>query len=261
MTPRSIAGINKLPEDEKREIYLRFVPQVLLQRYDINPDLTDKDGRSLARLRCEAGSTDVELDLRHAVDAEDPLLYAHLTDTVNAQIHVLMYIVNDPASERFDIDRLPDGTPTEFGFAARNVEAEIQAMEAGLAPGQVRRGLRILRFTIEAFEGFVESLGHSVYFVEPLFYHNAVIFERYGFGYQSGLRLMDEIHIGFQPGGGLFELLDGSSPFRRRGMERSVRGRSWAVHDGILRRPFSGVTMYKRIGKHAGVGTFPLAVW
>ena len=104
------------------------------------------------------GSTDFVIDLRHEFDAEDPLFFAHLTDAMNAQIHVLLYIVNDPHSERFDVDRMPDGRKTQFGLELRNLQAEQAAMLAGLAPGQIRRGLRSLAHTIPTFEAFVESV-------------------------------------------------------------------------------------------------------
>ncbi len=261
MSPYSIAGINMLPQDEKHAIYRRFIPQEVLARFHIAADLTDGEGRSLVTFRCSEGATDVVVDLRHRFDAPDPLLYAHLTDTINGQVHVLLYIVNDPESPRFDVDRMPDGTPTEFGTFRRNVAAEEAAMAAGLAPGQVRRGLRMLHHSIAAFEAFVTSLGHEVYFVEPLAYHNAVVFERYGFAYQQGRRPMESIDAGFRPGGELLAHLDDSSPFRRPGMESSIRGRSWALHDGILGRPFTDVTMYKRVGQHAGINTFPDGQW
>jgi len=88
-----------------------------------------------------------------------------------------------------------------------------------------------------------------------LFYHNAVIFERYGFRYQKGRRLMERIEQGFQAGGDLLPLLDGSTPFRQPEAANSIRLRSWAIHDGILGEPFTNVTMYKESGKHAGVST------
>jgi hypothetical protein len=223
--------------------------------------LVDVGGRSLAVFRCAEGSTDVVVSLRHESDAPDPLLYVHLSDTITGQVHVLLYVVNDPESPRFDVDRMPDGAPTEFGTFRRNLMAEIAAMKAGLAPGQVRRGLRMLRHSVQAFEEFVISLGHEVFFVEPLAYHNAVVFERYGFAYVEGRRLMSRIQEGFQPGAELMARLDGSTPFRCPGAERSIRGRSWAVHDGILGEPFTGVTMYKRVGEHAGVDTFPGGEW
>jgi hypothetical protein len=261
MTPRSIGAINRLPEAQKRGIYSRFIPQALLEHFEIPPSFKDDEGRDLLSIRCRAGTSDVTVDLRHAHGAVDPLLYAHLTDTLNGQIHVLLYIVNDPHSPRFNVDRMPDGTPTEFGSERRNIPAEIAAMEAGLAPGQVRRGLRMLKHSIAAFEDFVASLNHDLYFNEPLFYHNAVVFERYGFAYQQGRRLMAEIQAGFEPDGILTRRLDGSSPFRQPTARSSIRGRSWAIHDGILGRPYTDVTMYKRRGTHAGLNTFPDATW
>jgi hypothetical protein len=261
MTPRSIGAINRLSEAQKRAIYSRFIPQALLDQFDIPPTFEDDAGRDLLSLRCRSGTSDVTVDLRHVYGAIDPLLYAHLTDTLNGQIHVLLYIVNDPHSPRFDVDRMPDGTPTEFGSEQRNIPAEIAAMEAGLAPGQVRKGLRILKHSIAAFEDFVASLNHDLYFNEPLFYHNAVVFERYGFAYQKGRRLMEEIQAGFEPDGVLTRRLDGSSPFRHPSARTSIRGRSWAIHDGILGKPFTEVTMYKRCGEHARLNTFPGGTW
>jgi len=259
--PLSIAGINRLPQDEKESIYGGLIPRELLERFGIGPDLRDAAGRRLAEFRCEPGATDVVVALRHEVEAEDPVLYAHVTDTVSGQIHVLLFIVNDPTAPRFDVDRMPDGRPTHFGVLRRNLAAEEAAMRAGLAPGQVRRGLRLLTPAIAAFEGLVARLGHTLYFVEPLFYHNAVLFERYGFGYQRGRRMMEGIHAGFQPGGGLALQLDGSTPFRPPGAGETIRGRSWAIHDGILGYAFEGVTMFKHVGRSLTVSTFPDGVW
>jgi hypothetical protein len=134
-------------------------------------------------------------------------------------------------------------------------------MQAGLSPGQVRRGFRLARPASEAFEEFIVSLGHDMFFVEPLYYHNAVIFERYGFSYQMGKRQMDNIHTGFREGGELWQRLDESSPFRSPQAANSIRLRSWAIHDGILGEPFTNVTMYKRVGKSAGINTAPGCKW
>jgi hypothetical protein len=260
MPPSTIGGINLLPETEKRAVYARYIPVVLLEKYRI-PPLTSATGYNLLQFRFASGSTDVEMHLFHQADFPDPILYAHLTDTLNGQIHVLLYILNDPDSPRFDVDKMPDGSPTKFGTLRRNLEAEKSAMDHGLAPGQVRRGLRMLGQAVEAFEGFVTALGHDIYFVEPLYYHNAVIFERYGFTYQMGKRLMDSIQAGFQPGGDLSQALDGSSPFRQPNAASGIRLRSWAIHDGILGEPFTNVTMYKRVGKSAEVNTTPGCNW
>ncbi len=258
MSPSTIGGINKLPEDEKRAIYARYIPKELLQKFDISDPTHNKE---LLRFHFAAGASDVELILFHKPDFPDPVLYAHLTDTVNGQIHVLLYVLNDPNAPRFDVDRMPDGSPTKFGILKRNLEAELAAMNVGLSPGQVRKGLRLLQSATAAFEEFVTSLGHDMYFVEPLYYHNAVIFERYGFNYQVGKRQMESIQAGFQEGGELGQKLDNSNPFRSSEAADSIRLRSWAIHDGILGEPYTNVTMYKRVGKTAGINTTPGCKW
>jgi hypothetical protein len=258
--PYTIGGINLLPDDEKRRIYCDLIPDELLQRFGIDRSFADAQGRPLVRAKWAPGNPSVELSLFHQADFPDPILYGHLTDTLTGQVHVLLYILNDPASERFDVDRQPDGRPTRFGTLTRNLEAERASLEAGLSPGQVRRGLRLLTPAIQSFEGFVQELGHDTYFVEPLYYHNAVIFERYGFAYQQGRKLMERIHAGFLDGGELLARLDGST-FRRKEASNSIRLRSWAIHDGILGEPYTNVTMYKRVGRHAGVSTTGNVPW
>ena len=254
----TIGSINKLPDDEKRVIYARSIPKELMERFNL-PDLVDQ--QDLLQFRFAEGSSDVEMRVYHQARFPDPVLYAHLSDTLNGQIHVLLYILNDPESPRFDVDRMPDGSPTRFGTQQRNLEAEQAAMNYGLAPGQVRGGLRLLRPATAAFEQFVASLGHEIYFIEPLYYHNAIISERYGFAYQMGKRRMEKIHAGFQPGGEYHQQLDGTNPFRSVAASNSIRLRSWAIHDGILGEPYTNVTMYKQVGKSAELSTTPGCAW
>jgi hypothetical protein len=75
---------------------------------------------------------------------------------------------------------------------------------------------------------------------------------------------MDDIHREFQPGGKLYQCLDDGFPFRRRDqahtVTHTVRGRAWAIHDGILDAldvHWDKIRMVKQIGRHAGVDTFP----
>jgi hypothetical protein len=258
MQPSTIGGINKFPENEKRAVYARYIPRELIEKFNL-PDLANN--QDLLQFRFAVGSSDVEMMLYHKPEFPDPILYAHLADTMNGQIHVLLYILNDPNSPRYNVDKMPDGSPTRFGIRIRNLDAEKAALEAGLSPGQVRHGLRLLHPAMNAFEGFVTSLGHDMYFVEPLYYHNAVIFERYGFSYQLGRRLMNEIHSGFAEEGVLKKKLDDSNPFRSSKASNSIRLRSWAIHDGILGEPFTNVTMYKRVGISANINTAPGCEW
>lgn len=258
MQPSTIGGINKLPEDEKREIYARYIPRELTEKFSLSNLTRD---RERLQFRFAAGSSDVEMLVYHQKDFPDPILYAHLADSMNGQIYVLLYILNDPSSPRFNVDKMPDGRPTQFGIRIRNIEAERAALQAGLSPGQIRRGLRSLRHALKAFEEFMSSLGHDMYYMEPLYYHNAVIFEHYGFSYQLGRRLMNEIQTGFAEGGELRKKLDDSNPFRSSSAANSIRLRSWAIHDGILGMPFTNVTMYKRVGESANINTAPDCKW
>ncbi|HET6595235.1 MAG TPA: hypothetical protein VFG81_06410 [Anaerolineales bacterium] len=258
MQPSTIGSINLLPDEEKRSIYARYIPGELIERFHL-PDLAKE--KDLLQFRFVEGSSDVEMRVYHQAGFPDPVLYAHLADTLSGQIQVLLYILNDPESPRFDVDRMPDGSPTRFGTLRRNLEAEQAAMEYGLAPGQVRRGLRLLRHATAAFEQFINSIGHDMYFIEPLYYHNAIISERHGFAYQMGKRRMEAIDAGFQEGGMFAQKLDDSNPFRSSHAANSIRLRSWAIHDGILGELFTNVTMYKQAGKSADISTTPGCNW
>jgi hypothetical protein len=156
---------------------------------------------------------------------------------------------------------MPDGRPTRFGIRIRNIEAEQAALKANLSPGQVREGLHVFRSAMEVFEEFIADLGHHMYYVEPLHYHNAIIFERHGFSYQMGRRKMENINLGFMEGGELTEKLDNSNPFRTPSARDSIRLRSWAIHDGVCGEPFTNVTMYKRVGVSAAINTAPDCKW
>ena len=259
--PSNISSINRLPYHQKREIYTRLIPHKLRERFHLSPYLVDKAGNDLVHLNCPPGSSSAEMTLHHQIHFRDPILYGHIADTITGQIHVLLYILNDPDSPRFDVDCLADGTQTQFGTECRNLKAEIAAMQAGLAPGQIRRGMGLLGPAIQTLEQFVDNLGNDLYFAEPLFYHNAILFERYGFSYEKGRRLVERIQAGFSPGGDLLPRLDGSTPFRCPEASNSIRLRSWAIHDGILGEPFTDVTMYKRVGRSAGLSTCPGCGW
>ncbi len=257
----TISSINKLPPEEKRKTYSRLIPPELLEMFKIKQSWLFSGQNRILTLKAPPGSTSVEMELRHEPDFPDPVLYGHMTDSLTSHVHVLLYILNDPSSPRFNVDRLPDGTSTTFGTGTRNIGAEIDAMRYGLAPGQVRKGLRLLGSAINAFEVFVNSLGQDLYYAEPLYYHNAVIFERYGFAYQQGKKRMERIQRGFSQDGDLIGSLGRDNPFRSPLTTNSIRLRSWAIHDGLLGEPFTNVTMYKQVGKHAGVNTVGDCDW
>ena len=257
----NIRGANLLPDPEKQATYAQLVPLPLFDRFHLKPPFIDNEGNNLFLLDCPLNSTDVEIKLYHRSGYEDPLLHGHISDTINGQVHVLLYILNDPDSPRFSVDRMPDGTPTQFGTNQRNLAAEEAAMRYGLAPGQIRRGLRMLGAAIQAFERFVQNLGASMFFADPLYYHNAILFERHGFAYEKGRRLMERIQRDFATGGALLPKLDGSTPFRQPEAAHSIRLRSWAIHDGLLGETYTNVTMYKIIGRSFDLDTSSGCVW
>jgi hypothetical protein len=259
--PSTIAGINQLEKKEKRAIFVRLVPTQLFDIFDLSETLIDPEGNDLVHLKAVPGSPVAEMAVYHRHGFRDPVVYGQITDTLNGQIHIMLYVINDPEAPRFDTDVMPDGSPTAFGVIQRNIPAEIAAMQAGLAPGQVRHGLRLMRHAANTFEDFAKFLGHDRYFTEPLYYHNAVLLERAGFAYLRGRRLMEKIDAGFAPGGEYRRLLDGSTPFRQPEAAESIRLRSWALHDNLLDEPFQDVTMYKVIGKHAGIQTSTCSAW
>lgn len=259
--PNSIREINDLPEPEKRAIYLTLLPDWLFTSYNLDHDNLTIDGQVAVRFRYPNGSRALEISVKRRPSDVDPILYLNMADTFNNQLLVLLVVVNDPDSERYNIDVDEHGNPSHLGTVGRNLSAEEAAMKAGLAPGQIRKGLRSFRQAVPLFEDFVRAMGHDMFLIEPLAYHNAIVFERYGFNYMRGYQEMVYINKEFQPGGELHRKLTPERVFRQLESWRTIRGRSWAIHDGILGHPFTGFQMYKRIGVNSRVNTFPDAQW
>lgn len=254
----SLRDINRLPEAVKEGIYRRLIPRPLFARFGICEDsLRGRDGCRKVRFICPEGLGLLRIEVRLHPEDRDCVFFVEIADTPFGQVELSFCLINDPAAPRFDIDRDPAGRENCFGTLRRNRAEELKAMQAGLSPNQVRRGLHFFSPFFEQFERFVADLGCGVIVAEPLSYNNAIRYERYGFDYTTGKQLMLWIDREFRPGGILFRRLDGSSPFRQPGMEKSVRGRSWAIHDGILERPWDGVKIYKVPGVDSGIDTFP----
>ena len=263
--PVSIHAINQFSQGAKKRLYRTLISPQLLTAYDINPiTWRGPDGEKHVMIVAPPEKGLVKIVVKDRADARDPLAYLELVDTSFNGINVVLLVLNDPNSPRFDIDISEDGEPTLFGTVHRNRAAEAAAKEAGLAPGQVRSGLRASRTAVQHLEAFMMMMGHQTYYGEPLTYAAAVLFERRGFSYISGRRLMEKIDAEFRPGGALYNALDGGTPFRQPDQANTVRGRAWAIHDGILEEigaHWDGLRMAKRLGYQTGVNTFPDAVY
>jgi hypothetical protein len=263
--PITLHQINMLPENAKRRVYRGLLPPELLDCYGIDPiKWSDVNGKSAIQLVAEAETGSLKIWVSNNGEIEDPFICIELSDNSFNGIDLNMLLLNDPDSPTFRTDIDETGRPTLFGTARRNLAEELRAMQAGLAPAQVRKSLGASRLVLQHLEVFFSILGHRAYFLEPLTYASAWVFERRGFAYARGHKLMDDIHKEFQPGGQLNRALDGSTPFRQPGQWRTVRGRAWAIQDGILDvidQKWDKLRMVKQIGSHAGVETFPGAVY
>ena len=252
--PGSISAINRLDEHEKRAIYRTLLPERLFINLgrDISSDYPD-----LVSIIAPESLGFVRIEVRVHPDDTDTVFFAELADTQFHQMELAFCIISDPAAPRFAVDVTEDGAVNWFASHGRNIPEELRAMESGLFPNQIRRGMRLFGEFFPLVERFTDSLGMEMIVAEPLTYDNAIRYERYGFDYLTGKRLMMEIDREFRPGGVLHSRLDGSTPFRMPGMERTVRGRSWAIHDGIMDEPWDEIQIYKMIGVNAGLNTFP----
>lgn len=265
VTPITIKQLNNLSEAIKRRVYRGLLSPALLTRFGVDPiTWMDSEKNELVTLKADSGSGVVFLSAQRTSSPTDEFFTLELADNAYNGIDLNLLVLSDPSAPRFETDYDADGNPTMFGTLRRNLEAEKNAKEAGLAPGQVRSGLSSSKGVFEQVESFLSTLGHRAYFLEPLTYASAQVFERRGFAYVRGHKLMDDIHREFQPGGRLHACLDGSTPFRQPDQWNSIRGRAWAIHDGVLSAldaNWDKFRMVKQIGKHAGVTTFPNAAY
>jgi len=231
-----IRRINQLSMVEKQGLYRVLVPPELFGRFKIHPlSLRGPSGSRSVRFYCPASDSVALIELKRDPSDPDPVFSIQISDSTDAQaLEWDFLIVNDPASPRFNIDQDAEGRDTLFGRASRNLPEENRALEAGLFPGQIRSGLRITRTVVQCLDLFARTFSVKSISLEALFYHNAIQYERLGFTYFEGFHRMRRIHEAFQPGGVLCRRLDDSTPFRRPGFHETIRGRSWAIHDGIL---------------------------
>lgn len=263
--PVTINALNRLPENFKHRLYRTLIPIQVLSEFDINPRTwKNPDKVPQVSLVAEAGSSSVKISAWYGHDPGNEFFNLELGDNSFNGIDLHFLIANNPTRQSFKTDFDGDGRETLFGTVHRNHLEEEKAMAAGLAPGQVREGLRSSQIVFTHIETFLTLMAHHAVFLEPLTYVSAWVFERRGFAYVKGHKLMDTIHKEFQPGGELHKALDDSTPFRQSDQWQTVRGRAWAIHDGILDvidKRWDDLRMVKQVGRHAGVNTSPGAAY
>jgi hypothetical protein len=140
--PVTIRQINRLPENAKRRVYRALLPPELLARFDINPiTWQGVDGNQHVVLKAEEETFVVSLSVRTTPSTADEFFYLEISDSALNSPNVNFLLLSDPSCPRFSTDYTEDGSATLFGTVSRNLAAEEQAMQAGLAPAQVRQGL------------------------------------------------------------------------------------------------------------------------
>ena len=259
--PVTLKALNSLPDNPKLRLYRTLIPIQVMAEFDINPRTwRNPDKLQQVNLDAEQGSDKVKISAWYGDDPQNEFFYLELADNQYNGIDLNFLIVSNPTGPKYRTDYDEEGMETLFGTVRRNLAEEEKAMRAGLAPGQIREGLRCSNIVFQHIETFLTMMAHHAFFLEPLTYVSAWIFEKRGFAYSKGHRLMDTIHREFQPGGELHKALDGSTPFRQPEQWKTVRGRAWAIHDGVLQvldRKWDDLKMIKQVGRHAGVNTFP----
>ena len=254
----SLKNLNNLPQSQKEQIYRALIPPLLLS--DARWRAPGHDA-PFQRYICPLGLGLVRIEVRRALTDKDCIFFMQAADTPYGQIELSLCIINDIDAQRFNIDTDPRGRDNCLGTLKRNFPEEIRAMNAGLCPHQVRPGLGMFRDFFFRFEQFVGRLGIDTIIAEPLSYNNAIQYEELGFRYISGCQLMTWIDREFRAGGVLAQRLDNSTPFRQPEMSLSVRGRSWAIHDGVLRKSWDGIKISKTVGARTVINTFPGHAW
>lgn len=265
-----IQQISRLDQSQKEGLYRILIPPSLYHLLGINPlNFYDSHGVKVVRFFCPKGDRACFVEIKFE-NHDDPVYSIQLSDSTD--ITVLEWdflVVNDMSSEKFKTHIDTEGKDTLFGWASRNLEEEQKAMEAGYFPGQTRKGMGLTKEVIYILDFFCKILGIKSIKLEALFYHNAITFERHGFSYFDGYKQMKRIHDLFQPGGKLSEKLDSTSPFRRPEFAQIVRGRSWAIHDGVLLNVeddqleggWVSPIMYRMVEKPRSMITFPNPIY
>jgi hypothetical protein len=258
----NIHAINQLDPDMKARIYSLLVPEKVFDICKIDSeDFLNPQGERVLKVVAPRQAGFAIIEVREHPDDHDCVYFLEIADTPFFKVEITFLIINDPHSTRFSTDIDDAGRRTKFGTARRNIPEEVRAMQAGLAPGQVRSGLHLLKDFMPLVLRFLSDMGQDMLVAEPLAYHDAIIFEKHGFNYVRGKKKMEQIDRGFQPGGELFSRLDGTTPFRQPGAEKTVRGRSWAIHDGILGESWRDIEMYRPLENPPRICTFPAWVY
>ncbi len=241
------AEINVLPSRVREEIYLRLVPDRLLAVVCLDRhDADGQRGHVPVRIAAPDGAAWARVELRAKPDDRDPAL---LLDIGHVGVRRARAVAR--ADQRSVGRRALPSTATRTVSTPCSAPSAATRSRSGAPwppgspparcdPGSACWGRCWSRWTTFAGSSGRSSTSWSRSSItRPSSTSDAAA------ATSSGASAWRQIHQGFQPGGDLHRRLDDSSPFRRRGLERTARGRSWAIHDGVLDDPWQGVKMFR----------------
>ena len=260
----SLARLAQQLPREQNERLRRVIPRRCFDHLArVDARLYGEDGESDAAFFGVVDPNASEAHLRAPAEkrGRDYALSLDLGEAGGGQLELGFVVVNDLLAPRFDIDVDEKGRAYAAGHrdaqpprGAPRPRSRPRAVPGPPRPADLRRA------PPACSRRSPRDLGYVAIHLEPLTYHNAVMYENYGFAYMTGRKRMKAIDAAFAPGGALRQACDGSTPFRRPDHADTARGRSWAIHDGVLAELDGDegleVKMVKVLGQDAGQRTF-----
>ena len=215
-----------------------WCPTSCFDRFGIDPaTLCDRDGARLVRVTAPADKPWARVEVRSSAEDRDPALLVDVEMSPLSVPELAFVQITDPAGRALR-DRPRPGRARHalrHRVAQRGGGGAARCRTAS-PPARCGGACGCSRGCSTRWRASARLIGKEIYLIEPLFYHSAILYERRGCGYLMGRDVMEEIHAGFSRGRvaahGARRLL---ADFRAPEAARTVRGRSWALHDGVAR--------------------------
>ena len=159
----SLQELNGLPAPLREGLYGRLIPLEVCARVGVDRATgLNAAGHRLLRIFAPPEQSWARVELRASRDDRDPIVLVDIEVGPFGVPELSFVQITDPRSPRFAIDRDEDGQDTLFGTVTRNLQEEGRAAAAGLAPGQVRPGLRMLGRVLDAMDDFCRLFGKEL---------------------------------------------------------------------------------------------------
>ena len=131
-----------MPEKERESLLSVLLPRRLLKMFSIDPETFRNDkGIRCVKFVCPERMPFFQMELRRDPGDRDAAYFLDVSTSAYGQMEISFVIVNDPDSERFDIDVDEHGQDTYFGTARRTCPGARPAVIARISSGMFRRAV------------------------------------------------------------------------------------------------------------------------